>query len=133
MNLRKKKNLAAKTLNVGRERIIFIKPRLSEVKEAITKQDIKDLYKDGAVKIKEVKGRRKVQKKYKRKTPGKIKKKLNKRKQEYMTTTRKLRKHISELRKQGKISREETKEIRKKIRNRQFKSKSHLKEQLKLR
>ena len=55
MNLRKKKILAAKALKVGKERIIFLKPRLEEIKEAITKQDIKDLYKEGAIKIKEVK------------------------------------------------------------------------------
>jgi large subunit ribosomal protein L19e len=133
MNLKKKKNLAAKTLNVGRERIVFLKPRLDEIKEAITKQDIKDLYKDGAIKIKEVKGRRKVQINSSRKNPGKIKKRIKKRKQEYMIITRKLRKYSAELKKQGKISKEELIEIRKRIKNRHFKSKSQLKEQLKIR
>jgi len=41
MKLDKKKNLAKRVLNVGKERIIFVKERLSEIKEAITKQDIK--------------------------------------------------------------------------------------------
>ncbi len=59
MNLEKKKKLAARTLNVGKERIIFLKSRLEEIKEAITRQDIKDLHKDGAIIIKEEKGRKK--------------------------------------------------------------------------
>jgi ribosomal protein L19E len=133
MNLKKKKNLASKTLGVGRERIVFLKPRLEEIKEAITRQDINDLYKDGAIKIKEVKGRKKVHISSLRKSPGKIKKRVKKRKKEYMIITRKLRKYSSGLKEQGKISKEELVEIRKKIRNRQLKNKSQLKEQLKTR
>ena len=42
--------------------------------------------------------------------------------------TRKLRRYVAEARKQGKVSYEEYKDIRKKIRNKAFKSKSNLKE-----
>ena len=132
MNLKKKKALAAKTLKVGKGRISFLKPRLDEIKEAITRQDIRDLKKEGAIVIKEIKGRRKVKKTSKKKGPGKIKKKVSKRKKDYVIMTRKLRKYISELKKQGKISNEECKDIRKNIRNKIFKSKSHLKERIKL-
>ena len=41
--------------------------------------------------------------------------------------TRKLRRYGAEMKKQGKISPEEIKDIRNKIRNRVFKSKAHLK------
>ncbi len=127
MNLRKKKALAAKTLNVGKGRIIFVKSRLNEIKEAITKQDIRDLQKEGAIMIREIRGRRKVVKNRSR-SAGNIRKKVNVRKREYVIITRKLRKYVAELKKQGKISSAEVKEIRKKIRNRDFKSKAHLKE-----
>jgi large subunit ribosomal protein L19e len=131
MNLKKKKNLAQKTLNVGKGRIVFVKPRLGEIKEAITKQDIRDLVASGAIVIKENKGRKRVNKKRKKIGAGKVRKRLNTRKTDYMLLTRKLREYIYELRKLGKISRSEEREIRKKIINRVFKSKAHLKEQIK--
>ena len=132
MNLRKKKELAAKTFKVGKERLVFLKPRLEEIKEAITKQDLRDLLKDGAIVIKEIKGRKTVEKRKRRRGPGKVRKVLNKRKEEYMILTRKLRKHVAELKKQGKISREEVVEIRKKIRNKLYKSKANLNDSLNL-
>ncbi len=128
MNLGKKKLLAARTLKVGKERIVFVQSRLSEIKEAITKQDMRDLQKEGAIIIKEIKGKRKIKKKSKKKSDGNIRKKLNKRKQEYVKMTRKLRSYVAEMKKQGKLSKEEISDIRKKIRNRIFRSKAHLKE-----
>ena len=107
MNLNKKKKLAARVLMVGKNRIVFDSSRLSEIKEAITKQDIKDLVQQKAIKIKDKKGRRMKEKRKTRRGPGKIKKKIKRRKQEYVKITRKLRKHISGLREQEKISREE--------------------------
>ncbi len=133
MNLKKKKNLVAKTLKVGRNRIVFVKERLDEVKEAITKQDIKQRHQEGAIAIKSIKGRKKVEGRRRKRGIGKIKKKINTRKKDYVIMTRKLREYIKELKKQGKISAEEVKDIRKKIRNKFYRSKSHLKEQLNLR
>ena len=130
MNLGKKKELAARTLKVGKNRIVFLNSRVNEIKEAITKQDIRDLKEGGVITIKETKGRRKNMKKSKKRGPGKIKKNVSKRKQEYVIITRKLRRYIAEMKKQEKISTEEFKDIRKKIRNRFFRSKSHLKEYL---
>ena len=118
--MNKKKVLASKVLKVGKGRIIFDINRLDEIKEAITKQDIRDLHSQGAIKIREIKGR------------GKIKKKVNKRKQEHVKITRKLRKYIKELHNEGKINKEAYKGLRKKIKSRSFRSKSHLKENLEL-
>jgi len=131
MNLEKKKKLAARTLNVGKERIIFLKSRLEEIKEAITRQDIKDLHKDGAIIIKEEKGRKKKKKRKKKKGIGSIKRKVKKRKREYVVLVRKLRKYIRELKKQGKLTKEDALELRKKIRNREFRDVGHLKEYIK--
>ena len=110
MNLRKKTELAARTMKVGKDRIHFVESRLEEIKEAITKQDIKDLVVDGAIIVKNIAGRRKIKKKVKKST-GNIRKKVNTRKQDYAIMTRKLRAYTSELKKQGKLTREEVIEI----------------------
>ncbi len=128
MNLKKKKELAARTLGVGKKRLTFL--RLDEIKEAITKQDIRELEKDGAIIIKKINGRTKNLKRKVKKTTGNIRKKVNKRKKEYVILTRKLRKYVAEGKKSGELSKKDTKEIRKKIRNRMFKSKAHLKEHI---
>ena len=128
MNLKNKKALAVRALGVGKGRIAFVESRLDEIKEAITKQDIKDLQKEGIIIVKEIKGRKKNVGKKKKRGPGKIKKKLNTRKQDYVIMTRKLRRYVAELKKRGELSREEIIEIRKRIRNKKFRSKAHLKE-----
>ncbi|GAH80972.1 unnamed protein product [marine sediment metagenome] len=128
MNLSKKKELAKRTFNVGEDRIIFVESRLKDIKEAITKQDMRDLKHDKAIIIKEKKGRRKVIRKGKGRSKGNIRKKMKKRKKDYVILTRKLRKYVLEMKNQGKISKEEVDDIRKKIRNKIFRSKSHLKE-----
>ncbi len=130
MNLSKKKNLAARTLKVGKEKIVFVKSRLDEIKEAITKQDIRDLAKDKAIILKNKKGRKKKIKK-KRKSVGNIRKKVKKTKKDYVTLTRKLREYVKELKNRGRVSKEEIKEIRKKIRNKGFKSKANLRDYIK--
>lgn len=129
MNLIKKKKLAAKVLKVGKNRVVFDQEKLAEIKEAITKQDIRDLHNSGVIKIKDKKGRRK---KIKRKTrgEGKRKKKIRQRKREYVKITRKLRRYLFELKKQGKMNNGEYNKLRKRIKAREFRSKAQLKEQL---
>jgi len=131
MNLKKKKLLAVKTLRVGKERIVFLKPRLDEIKEAITKQDIRDLYKEGAIIIKNTKGNKKVVKRKRKRKVGKIRMNKNNRKRDYLLLTRKLRKYLNELLKNGDVSVENVKNLRKGIRNKIFRSKAHLKEYIK--
>jgi large subunit ribosomal protein L19e len=130
MQLAKKKELAAKVLKVGKNRVIFVEGHASEIKEAITRQDIADLVKGGAIQIREVGGRKKIVKRKHRRRTGKVKKKVNKRKQEYVTITRKLRAFTRGLVRTGAIDKDKNKEIRKMIRSRRFKSKRHLKESL---
>ena len=130
MNLKKKKQLTIRALKIGKARVAFVDSRIKEIKEAITKQDIRDLVSDGAIVIKEIKGRKKVVNKKTKRSPGNVKKKVNKRKQDYMIMTRKLRKYVKAVRSQGKIDRDESLEIRKKIRNKSFKSLAHLKEHI---
>ncbi len=130
MNLRKKKQLAAQVLKVGKKRICLNNEALAEIKEAITKQDIKDLYKDGIILIKPIKGKKKIKRRKTKRGPGKIKKKIKHRKQDYVKITKKLRAYLKQLKSQRKIDNELFLKLRKKIRMRDFRSKMHLKEYL---
>ncbi len=130
MNLKHKKELVARTFGVGKGKVRFLESRLEEIKEAITKQDIRDLVKDKAIIIQESSGRRKIKSGVRRST-GNIRKKINKRKINYMIMTRKLRKYIMEIKNSGKISLEEMKNIRKRIKNKEFTSLNALKNQIK--
>jgi large subunit ribosomal protein L19e len=130
MNLTNKKELAAKVLKVGKNRIYFVEEHLSEIKEAITRQDITDLYNAGAIQIKDVAGRKKVVKRKHRRRTGKVKLKKNTRKKDYVTLTRKLRKFLKHGLKVGQIDRETYRQSRKQIRAKKFRSKRHLRETL---
>ncbi|HNZ52269.1 MAG: 50S ribosomal protein L19e [Candidatus Diapherotrites archaeon ADurb.Bin253] len=128
MNLRSKKQLAANTFGVGKSRIMFVNERIEEIKEAITKQDMRNLLQDGAIIIKEVKGRSKNVGKKKKRKFSKRRKNVNTRKKDYVILTRKLRKLIADRKQKGEINKEEEKKLRNRIRNKMFKSKAHLKE-----
>ncbi|MAH49459.1 hypothetical protein CMI37_26790 [Candidatus Pacearchaeota archaeon] len=130
MQLAKKKALAAKVLKVGKNRVVFAAGHESEIKEAITRQDILDLHKSGAIRVREVKGRRAVQKRKHRRRTGKIKKKVNQTKQDYVKLTRKLRKFAGHLLKTKEIDKDKHREIRKRIRAKKFRSRRHLNESL---
>jgi len=125
MNLRNKKELAARTFGVGKKRIAFIESRKDEIKEALTKQDIRDLAAGGAIIIKDIKGRKKIEKRG-RKNTGNIRRIVNKRKREYIIMTRKLRNYAKSAASQ--FSRENLEKIRKKIKNREFKNKMDMKQ-----
>lgn len=130
MKLEKKRNLAARALNVGKARITFNTSRLSEIKEAITKQDIKDLKESGAIFIKEIKGRKKIVKRKTRRRRGSIKKKVKTRKQDYAILTRKLRAHLKYLKQNKKITQQEFIQLRKEIRTKAFRSLASMKEDI---
>jgi large subunit ribosomal protein L19e len=128
MNLKKKSALAAKTLGVGRDRIVLNQQRLSEIKDAITKQDIRDLFDSGAISIKLIRGRKTLTKRKNRRRAGSIKHSPRKKKKEYAILIRKLRAHLAGLKRKGAISREKYLSLRKEIKTHIFKSKHHLME-----
>lgn len=130
MNLAKKKALAVKTLGVGKGRIIFNTERLEEIKEAITKQDIRDLFASGAIAVREINGRKKVEQTQQRRRQGSVKKKVIDTKRVYMHRTRKLRNYLFEMRKQGKVSREQYGTLRKGIKASLYRNKLHMKEHM---
>ena len=124
MNLRTKKKLIARTLNVGIDRVI-IKSQ-EEVKEAITRQDILELVNSKLILIRPEKGRRKIEKRKSRRRAGSIKKTVSVRKEKYMLLTRKLRKSLKNLRK--KMTKDKYDNLRKKIKARDFRSIAHMNE-----
>ncbi len=130
MQLAKKKELAAKALGVGKSRVIFVEGNLPQIKEAITRADMLDLFNAGAIKIRDIGGRKKAEKRKNRRGIGKVKKRVNKRKQEYVKSTRKLRKIAKTLVRLEKIDTEKYRKVRKMIKAKHFKSKRHLNESL---
>jgi large subunit ribosomal protein L19e len=130
MKLENKRELAARALNIGKGRIVFNTQRLSEIKEAITKQDIRDLKESGAILIKEEKGRRRVVRRKTRRRAGSVKKKVKSSKRHYITLTRKLRGHLATLKSQGRISNEQFTGLRKEIKAKSFRDLSHMKEKI---
>ena len=128
MNLESRKQLASKVLRVGKNKVLFNPEHLEEIKEAITKQDIRDLFAEGIISVRETRGRRKIVRRTTRRGPGSIKLVVRDRKGDYMIMVRKLRRYINELRKQNKIDRVRYYELRKKIKARIFKNKAHLKD-----
>ena len=75
-----------------------------------------------------IKGRKKIVRQKRARGTGKVKKKVNKRKKEYVKMVRKQRGYAKEMTKRGILKKEDLKEIRKRIRNKRFKSKAHLKD-----
>lgn len=128
MNLKKKKCLAARTFGVGAGRIAFTNERIEEIKEAITKQDMRDLLASGAISIKQIKGRRKAKPGSRRKGFGKRKKNVGTRKRDYMHLTRKLRRFLKQMQLQGRVSKEDYNKTRKQIKASVFRSKAHMNE-----
>lgn len=132
MKLEGKRALIARTLGVGKDRVGFNLERMPEVKEAITKQDIRDLFASGAIFVREIKGRKTQVKSGGRRRQGKIKQPAVNHKRQYMIITRKLRAYVAELKKHETITPEQALKFRREIRARKFRSKAHLKEHLAL-
>ena len=131
MKLEKKKALVGRTLGIGMERIIFNNQRLAEIKELITKQDVLDLLADGAIMIREPKGRKTLVRKSRRRRSGSVKMKPKKGKAEYVRKVRKLRNYLFQLRGKEEVTKEVYDKLRQEIRASMFKNQSHFKERVK--
>jgi len=132
MNLRKKKLLVARTLNVGKDRIVFNNKRLDEINKALTRNDILDLVNSKAILVKQIKGRRKVERRKRRRGPGKIRKKIINKKRLYVQLIRRFRAYLKGVLLKGEISKKNYLLLRKEIRTGIFKNLNNLKERIKL-
>lgn len=133
--LQTQKRLASEILGVGKRRVKFETDRIDDIKEAITKEDIKELVKDNAITIKPLKKKpEKAEKPRERKSDrgvGRIRKRINHRKKRYVRLIRKLRKYLKSLKLTGIITNPEYRQLRKLAKAGRFWSKRYLKEYLK--
>ncbi len=138
MKLKIQKRLAAYILKCSPKRIAFDKERLDEIKESITKADIKSLIKDKAIIRTPVKGisrvrakKRKLQKRKGRQKgagsrKGKRTARLSK-KDKRISTIRIQRDFLKNLREKGVISRNIYQNLYRKSKGGFFRSKRHIK------
>ena len=133
MKLDKKKTIATRVLNVGKDRVWFNPERLQEIKEAITRQDIKDLIAEKVIGLKDITGGKKKQKRKTRRRAGNISRKIKsaRKKADYVNKIRKLRKYLKVRRAEGKISSSEYRKLRNYAKSGIFKGLKHLKEHIK--
>ena len=122
MNLSVQRRLAAKVLGVGKDRIVFDPERLDEIEDAITRDDIRRLYKTGAIRVKPVKGisrgRKRAAREKKKKRgrgPGSKKGPRTSKKEEWVKQVRAVRKLLKTLRERGEIDTKTYRELYKKV------------------
>ncbi|MBS3815246.1 MAG: 50S ribosomal protein L19e [Hadesarchaea archaeon] len=137
MNLRTQKKLAAKVLGVGVNRVWIDPDRMSEVSTAITRADIRNLVKEGAIEAKpkqstsrsKARARKKQVEKGRRKGPGSRKGKKGARltsKDAWKKKIRALRERLRDLRDDGKIDSSRYRELYQMAKGGTFRSRSHL-------
>jgi len=134
------RKMAAKVLGVGLNRVWFDPNRLDEIKEAITKEDIRALIKEGVIKKRPIKGikrragkiRQLRKRKGRRRRAGKRKKTIVLRKRNYIIRIRNLRKYIARLKKEGKIDSKLSKKLRRWAKSGLIKSKREIDEKIEL-
>ena len=138
MKLTNQKKIAAGILKVGVNRIIFNEDRLKDIKEAITKEDIRALIKEKAISSKPIKGissfrskKNKAQKrKGRRKGTGSRKGSRGARiprKKEWMAKVRTQRKLIKLLKEKKLIISKTYNVLYRKIKGNTFRSRKHIK------
>ncbi|MBC8444130.1 50S ribosomal protein L19e [Candidatus Woesearchaeota archaeon] len=138
MKLTAQKTISAKLLNCSKKRVIFDIERLDEIKEAITKADLRSLIKDKAITAKPVQGisrfrakKRQIQKnKGKQKGQGSRKGKKTARlpkKKIWMNKIRLQRKFLKEIKDKKVIEGKTYRDLRSKSKGGFFRSKRHIK------
>jgi large subunit ribosomal protein L19e len=128
VNLRLQKKLAAKVLKVGKDKVWLDPTKIKEIKEAITKADIRRLILKGYIKVLK-KGKVKKERKKGKKGPGKRKgtkySRLDK-KRVWINRVRSQRKLLRELKEKGKIDNLTYRKLYLMVKGGFFRSRSHL-------
>ncbi len=138
MNLSNQKRIAAQVLKVGVTRVWIDNEKISEVKEAVTKHDIRSLINEGIIKAKPVTGvsrvrarKRMVQRSKGRQTQagsrkGKRTARLP-RKKAWILKTRIQRKFLKDLRDNKKVEPSVYRNLYRKVKGNFFRSRAHVK------
>jgi large subunit ribosomal protein L19e len=138
MKLHVQKRLAASVSKRSKKKISIDNSRLEDVKEAITRFDIKSLIKDKAIKVKPIKGSSKVRtrkiqeqkKKGRRKGHGSRKGKATarlSRKESWMIRIRNQREFLHELKSKNMLENKDFRDLYNKAKGGYFRSKRHIK------
>jgi large subunit ribosomal protein L19e len=129
------RKLAADILKVGQSRIVMDPDHLEDIKNAITRGDMRKMISHGYIKVKPEKIKRPIlQKKKRKKGPGSRKGSFGARvtkKERWISSVRPLRRMLKELRDEGKIDRRTYRKTYYLIKSGAFRSRSHLKLYLK--
>lgn len=137
MELKTKKRLAAEILKCSKKRITFDPESLKDIKEAITKSDIRSLIKEGIIQrknkqgVSRVRARKRALQKRKGRQKGHGSRKGKKtarldRKLDWMHKVRAQRNLLRELRTKGKLSNQVYHELYMKIKGGFFRSRRHV-------
>ncbi len=137
MNLSNQRVLAAKVANVGLDKVLLVPERVSEIKDAITKADIRALIKSGAIKILDVRSPSRIRAKTRhaqklrgrRRGSGKRKgasgARSNK-KRKWINKIRLMRGTLKNLKVQGKLSQETYTQIYRRAKGGFFRDRGHM-------
>lgn len=140
VNLKKKRELVARMLNVGANRVRFEPDKLDDIADSITREDIRSLIKNGVIWTAKTKGtsrsgaKAKLQVKKKRGTgtgskKGKKGARIGK-KESYVKKIRTMRYHLKILKSRNDINRDIFWSLYKKVNGGQIRSLSHLRENI---
>ncbi|MEM3382516.1 MAG: 50S ribosomal protein L19e [Nitrososphaerales archaeon] len=142
MNISNKKVMAAKVLNVGVSRVRIDPNSLERVADAITRDDIRNLIKEGIIWAERAKGvskgrirKKRAQKKKRGRGSGSRKGSIGARlprKRLWVTKVRAMRSYLKKAREKGDITSDVFKKIYLQIKGGQIRSIKHLKEQISL-
>ncbi|MEM3437185.1 MAG: 50S ribosomal protein L19e [Nitrososphaerales archaeon] len=142
MNVSNKKAMAAKVLNVGISRVRIDPNNLERVADAITRDDIRNLIKEGIIWVEPAKGvsrgrakKKKVQKKKRGRGSGSKKGAIGARlprKRLWVTKVRAMRSYLKKAKEKGDITSDMFNKIYLQIKGGQIRSIKHLKEQISL-
>ncbi len=138
MNLKNQKRVSASVLKVGKRRVWFDRERLQEIKEAITKEDIRGLVKRNLIQKKpetgtsRVRARKRIVQRRKGRQQGKGKRKGTRtarlgKKEAWMIQVRSQRKFIKELKEKGLVDVRTYRNLYSKVKGGYFRNKRHIK------
>ncbi len=121
----KVRELAARTLGVGKSRIRIVDPK--EAASALTREDVRRLVHKGIIRVLPPSGvTRRKEKKRRGRGPGSRKMMLKRKKERWMARIRAIRKLLRELREKGKIDRKTYRELYRRAKGGEIRSKKHL-------
>jgi len=129
MIVESQRRLAAEILGVGKNRIIFDKNKIEDIKKAITRFDIKELIKEGTIKVK-IRKKAEAKKTERGRGTGSRRMRVTRRKERYVKKIRKLRKYIQEIYDKKVIDNKEKKHLRTMAKAGELRSLRHLQDHL---